>query len=211
MNILEYSNFNLEYSKIKYLFWHWNFELAMILLWYVTQEPQTHDVQERYTTTCKNYSYRNLPMYSKLEQKTTQTSYIQIQVVISVGWVLETDTDPQQLSGRFLRFIPTSFKVSKTWFWYITVVLNFFWKKNSNNRPENCLFFFYFFHENRGFFQVFKIGKARQKILWIFFENFFFSFQKKSKLLSSLFLNHLNNWNWWFFENSNNRTNNYLF
>ncbi len=84
----------------------------MILLWYVTQEPQTHHVQERYTATCKYYSYRNLPMYSKLEQKTTQTSYIQIQVVISVGWVLETGTDPQRLSGRFLRFIPTLFKKS---------------------------------------------------------------------------------------------------
>jgi len=37
---------SLEYSKIKFLIWYWNFELAMVL-WYVTQAPQTHDVQEK--------------------------------------------------------------------------------------------------------------------------------------------------------------------
>jgi hypothetical protein len=116
------------------------------------------------------YSYKNLPMYSKLEQKTGHKhhTYIQIQVVISVGWVLETGTDPQRLSGRFLRFITTSFKKPKTWFWYITKVLNFFWKKNQITSQKNCLFFFTSFMKIAIFCRFFKIGKVRQTILWFF-------------------------------------------
>jgi hypothetical protein len=54
----------------------------------------------------------------KLEVDNTQLTCISIeilgQVLISVGWLLETGTDPWWLSGWFLGFITTVLKKSKT-------------------------------------------------------------------------------------------------
>jgi hypothetical protein len=54
----------------------------------------------------------------KLEVDNTQLTCMSIeilgQVLISVGWLLETGTDPWWLSGWFLGFITTVLKKSKT-------------------------------------------------------------------------------------------------
>jgi hypothetical protein len=82
----------------------------------------------------------------------------------SVVRVLETVQNPCQESVQFLRFIPVVLKKINIWFWYVTTVLNSFWKTN-NNRPEN----FQFFHENQQVFEVFEITSTHSSLVLIFF------------------------------------------
>ncbi len=81
----------------------------------------------------------------------------------SVARVLETALNPCQESVQFLRFIPVVLKKIYIWFWYVTTVLNNFWKTH-NNRPEN----FQFFHENKQVFEVFEITSTHSSLVLIF-------------------------------------------
>jgi hypothetical protein len=73
------------------------------------------------------------------------------------GWLLETGTDPQQLSGRFLGCMTTVLKKSNNWFWYMTLFQHL---KTSNSWPYHRRFFTRPSVKTAGSFKVFEINET---------------------------------------------------
>ncbi len=99
-------------------------------------------------------------------------------VLFSVGWLLETGTDPSRLSGRFSGFI-TAFlpNKSKTQLWSSSQR----WKKITQ-LARNCRFF------SNSFKRSLK-QKPGPAVLW------FWCFSMK---MNRRFFYFSKNWNWWF-------------
>lgn len=90
--------------------------------------------------------------------------------------------DTQQLSGQFLGFIKNSvLKKFKSWFWYINIFLNFFWKKRKRKTA---------------------IRPTTSSLIVLFLETISsLRFWKKPGSMVLWFC-----WNRWFFISSNNNT-----